>query len=145
MASILLFGLVLLALLGSIFMSGARPDNRATPSALFSEPVIPTPGIHELDLSHRGISDTLPAEIRQMGELEILNVSYNNMTNLPAEIGQLSNLRILNVSHNKLTGIPHEIGNLQKLKVLDLSGNDISATDLDVIRERLPATTQIIL
>jgi Leucine-rich repeat (LRR) protein len=67
------------------------------------------------------------------------------MTGLPAELGQLSKLRVLNASDNQLTGIPHELGNLQNLEVLDLSGNNISEQDLQIIRSRLPTSTQIIL
>ena len=98
-----------------------------------------------LDLSHNALTGAMPAEIRFLKDLEVLNVSYNDMTGLPAELGQLKKLRILNVSNNRLTGIPRELGDLSNLQVLDLSGNDISKQDLDVIRARLPSSTQIIL
>ena len=98
-----------------------------------------------LDLSHNALTGAMPAEIRFLQDLEVLNVSYNDMTGLPAELGQLKKLRILNVSNNRLTGIPRELGDLGNLQVLDLSGNDISQQDLDVIRARLPSSTQIIL
>ena len=98
-----------------------------------------------LDLSHNALTGAMPAEIRFLQDLEVLNVSYNDMTGLPAELGQLKKLRILNVSNNRLTGIPRELGDLGNLQVLDLSGNDISQQDLDVIRARLPSSTRIIL
>jgi len=98
-----------------------------------------------LDLSHNALTGAIPAEIRFLQDLEVLNMSDNDMTGLPAELGQLKKLRILNVSNNRLTGIPRELGDLSNLQVLDLSGNDISKQDLDVIRARLPASTQIIL
>jgi hypothetical protein len=53
--------------------------------------------------------------------------------------------RTLDLANNKLTGLPNELSNLQKLKTLNLSGNAYSQKDLDYIKSRLPATTQIIL
>lgn len=96
-----------------------------------------------LDLSSNAFTGALPAEIRHLSNLEVLDISNNRMTGLPAELGQLAKLRILNASNNRLTGIPHELGNLQKLEVLDLSGNDVSEQDLNIIRAKLPASTEI--
>jgi len=101
--------------------------------------------LQQLDISNNKLTGALPAEIRFLQNLEILDISNNQMTGLPAELGQLSKLRILNASSNKLTGIPHELGNLQNLEVLDLSDNDISEQDLEIIRAKLPKTTEIIL
>lgn len=101
--------------------------------------------LEKLDISNNRLEGALPAEIRFLQKLRILDMSDNAMTGLPAELGQLSELRMLDVSNNNLTGIPHELGNLQNLEVLDLSDNSISPQDLDVIRAKLPKTTEIIL
>lgn len=110
----------------------------------FPRSILADVGRFEINLSGLGISETIPAEIRQLSSLRVLDVSDNSMTNLPAEIGQLSELRILDVSNNKLTGIPHEIGSLKKLEVLDVSGNQVSEYDLEIIRAQLPESTRII-
>lgn len=111
----------------------------------FPADILTLTATRSLNLSHNALTGAMPAEIRHLSDLEVLDVSYNNMTGLPAEIGQLKKLRVLNASHNQLTGIPREIGDLGNLEVLDLSGNDISNQDLEFIRARLPSTTRIIL
>lgn len=97
-----------------------------------------------LDVSGRGLTGSLKAEIRQLSRLRELDLGDNQFTGLPAEIGQLRELEILNLSNNPLTGLPHELGNLANLKVLDLSGTNYSEFDLEVIAERLPASVTII-
>jgi Leucine-rich repeat (LRR) protein len=100
-------------------------------------------GLLELDVSDNRIEGALPAEIRRLQTLEVLDASGNKMTGVPAEIGQLRELRILNLADNDLTGLPRELGNLQKLELLDVSGNPYSEIDLEGIRSALPATTVI--
>lgn len=99
--------------------------------------------LQQLDLSNNALTGALPAEIRNLQNLEVLILNNNNMTGLPAELGQLTKLRVLNVADNQLTGIPNELGNLQQLDILNLSGNNISTQDLEAIRSKLPTTTQI--
>ena len=67
------------------------------------------------------------------------------MTGVPAEIGQLQNLEVLDLSNNQLTGLPNELANLKKLKIFNLSGNNYSQMDLEVIKTGLPSGVQIIL
>jgi Leucine-rich repeat (LRR) protein len=95
--------------------------------------------LEELDLSHNALTGALPAEVRRLSELKVLDLSNNNFTGVPAEIGQLKNLEILDLSHNALTGLPYELGNLAKLRVLDISGNAYSEADLSQIKKNLPA------
>ena len=66
------------------------------------------------------------------------------MTGVPAEIGQLQNLEVLDLSNNQFTGLPYELGNLKNLKILNISGNNYSQLDLDIILEKLPAGVKII-
>ena len=101
--------------------------------------------LEELNISNNNINGALPAEIRFLKNLKVLNASNNIMTGVPAEIGQLSNLEVLDLSNNKLTGLPYELGNLKKLKILILSGNSYSKQDLDLIKKGLPESTEIVL
>lgn len=99
--------------------------------------------VTSLDLSDNALEGALPAEIRHMRALQVLDVSGNLMTGVPAEIGQLQELRVLDLSDNRLTGLPYELGQLQNLELLDLSGNAYSQIDLSLIEKTLPETTVI--
>ncbi len=109
------------------------------------EYVLSRTNLEELNISNNKLSGALPAEIRHLQNLKVLNASNNNMTGVPAEVGQLRNLEVLDLSNNQLTGLPYELGNLGNLKILNLSGNDYAQQDLEVIKEGLPEDTEIIL
>lgn len=97
-----------------------------------------------LDVSNNNLTGAIQAEIRNLQNLKVLRAANNKMTGVPAEIGQLQKLEVLDLSNNQLTGLPQEMGNLKNLKLLDLSGNNYSKQDLDYIKARLPAETEII-
>ncbi|HLC83818.1 MAG TPA: leucine-rich repeat domain-containing protein, partial [Bacteroidia bacterium] len=107
--------------------------------------VLDKTGLEELDISNNNLTGSLPAEIRLLQKLRVLDASDNNMTGVPAEVGQLANLEILDLSNNQLTGLPYELGNLKNLKTLNLAGNDYSEQDLEIIKQGLPADVEIIL
>lgn len=94
--------------------------------------------LQEFDLSVNNLTGALPAEIRHLKNLKVLNVSHNKMTGIPAEIGQLSNLVTLDYSYNQITGMPYEMANLKNLRTLNLTGNNFSEYDLAIITKDLP-------
>ncbi|MBY0309685.1 leucine-rich repeat domain-containing protein [Patescibacteria group bacterium] len=109
-----------------------------TPSYIFGQT-----NIEELNLSNNSLGGSLPAEVRLLQNLKVLNVSNNKFTGVPAEIGQLRNLEVLDLSNNEITGLPNELGNLSKLKVLNLQGNDYSEADLAAIEQKLPDSVEV--
>lgn len=109
----------------------------------FPKYILDMRSLENLDLSNNELSETLPAEIKNLSNLKILNLANNQMTNLPAELGQLKYLEELNLSNNNFTGLPHELGNLKNLKTLNLRGNNYSQADLDIISAKLENTAII--
>ena len=129
----------------------AQPDSVAVPSTVtpsqieiyqgYSFPV----DVQSVNLSGKGLTGSLMAEVRHLENLKVLDISNNAFTGLPAEVGQLYNLKTLNLSNNRLTGLPQELGNLSSLQILDLRGNNISTTDLQIIRSHLSPNTTILV
>ncbi|MFC1722131.1 leucine-rich repeat domain-containing protein [Patescibacteria group bacterium] len=107
--------------------------------------VLSNTSLEELDISDNNLTGALPAEIRHLSNLRVLDASDNKMTGVPAEVGQLSKLEVLDLSNNELTGLPYELGNLKSLKTLDLSGNAYAEQDLEIIKNGLSSSVEIIL
>jgi Leucine-rich repeat (LRR) protein len=81
---------------------------------------------------------TFPSElIPMLSELEVLDLSSNNIENIPYNIENLSKLKELNLSDNKLTNIPDSILKLKKLKYLNLYNNNLSSYTKMNIRSTL--------
>jgi len=100
--------------------------------------------LEELYLDNNLLTGALPAEIRKMPKLRILDAHKNNLTGLPAEIGQLKNLQIVNFSDNGIDTMPNEIANIKgNLQVFNLSGNKYSLESIRKIEDMLP-NTQVI-
>lgn len=111
---------------------------------VYDDVAIPS-DIEILNLSGKGMSGSLKAEIRYLSELKELDISNNYFTGLPAEVGQLSKLEVLNLSNNPFTGLPYELSNLKSLKVLDLRGTNYSEQDLSVIKVGFSDSVNIIV
>lgn len=124
----------------STSQGGASLDYSNKGLTQFPKEILSKTDTTSLNLSHNGLTGSLPAEIKNLTSLQTLDVSYNNMSGIPAEIGQMHSLKIINYSYNNITGLPNELGNLAQLQLLDLRGNNPSQQDLSGIRSKLPNT-----
>ena len=82
--------------------------------------------------------ESLPPQVGDLSDLEVLDVSYNRLTSLPNEIGQLQRLRRLAFTRNKVSVLP-ELDELYEMQQLDLSFNDfteVPVSDLERLLDR---------
>ncbi|MBC1501307.1 hypothetical protein HB943_11900 [Listeria weihenstephanensis] len=84
-----------------------------------------------ISLNSKGLTGSIPPEIKYFSNLVILNLYNNNLTgSIPAEIGSLSKLEQMSIQNNLLTGtIPKELGNLTSLRSeCNLANNQLTGT-----------------
>lgn len=84
-------------------------------------------GLKELDaqgsLAVKSDLRSLPIGIKELKNLQSLNLSNTQLRELPEEIGYLTNLQILWLNSTCLIKLPESIGDLSRLKKLYLSGS----------------------
>ena len=68
---------------------------------------------------------TLPKELFQLKNLEVLVLNNNGVTSIPPDIKKLKKLRVLEIQDNSISKIPDELVTLPKLEILRLSGNSL--------------------
>ena len=54
----------------------------------------------------------MPQSIGGFEQLQVLDLSHNQLTNLPKAIGKITSLKTLDFSHNEIYELPDEVGNL---------------------------------
>ena len=100
-----------------------------------SEPFLPT-NLEELVLINNEIESI--EEIKQLTNLQILNLSDNNINIITNKIKYLKNLTDLKLCNNKIKIIPEEIKYLIKIKFIILSDNQI-----EIIPEEIKYLTSL--
>ncbi len=83
-----------------------------------------------LVLSENGLEGTIPPEIGNLTNLDLLDLSGNELSGtIPPELSNLVNLRVLYLSGNALSGeIPSELSKLTGLTRVSLSYNQLSGS-----------------
>ena len=83
-----------------------------------------------LILNNNQLSGGMPAELGELGKLEILNLRHNQLSRaIPSEFSGLTSLTRLDLLDNQLTGsIPSELGSMESLERLELNGNQLTGS-----------------
>lgn len=64
-------------------------------------------------------------QLTGMANLEILDLSKNQITSFPAEPGQLASLKVLSLNHNRLYTLPSYLTTFDNLKVFKVASNPL--------------------
>ena len=81
--------------------------------------------VRSLDLSSCSLNE-LPCAVRGLAvSLEVLNVTWNQLSNLPEWFGELHALKYFDCSFNRLESLPNSLSKLSRLKELHLSDNNL--------------------
>lgn len=67
----------------------------------------------------------VPESLKQLTQLQQLNLSHNQLTEVPESLRQLTKLQQLDLSDNKIAFLPEWIGNLKQLRTLYLHHNKL--------------------
>ena len=82
--------------------------------------------LQSLDMSDNQLQHFLIERMfYSLGQLKILNLNGNRLTDLPRETHMLQELRQLHIERNRFEEIPQIISRLEKLEMLDISHNEI--------------------
>ncbi|XP_028620719.1 ras suppressor protein 1 isoform X1 [Grammomys surdaster] len=85
--------------------------------------------ITQLVLSHNKLT-TVPPNVAELKNLEVLNFFNNQIEELPTQISSLQKLKHLNLGMNRLNTLPRGFGSLPALEVLDLTYNNLNEHSL---------------
>ncbi|OOO03809.1 Leucine rich repeat 4 [Aspergillus oryzae] len=94
--------------------------------------------VKDLKLAKNHLQGSFPADIKNLSNLEVLDLHSNSLTELPNEVAYLTSLRVLNVGDNHLSTLPFE--GLSKLSLKELSAPNNRLKDT-----LLPASVQALM
>jgi len=69
--------------------------------------------------------ESIPTELGDLPELNVLDLSKNKLLELPPVLQKLSKLAILKLNNNQLYSLPEWLGNMKVLKNLSLANNNL--------------------
>ncbi len=155
------------------YSSTALLKSKYIPDSVFQMTNLRHLSVQGMDCDYREVDDKgnditkcwmiseIPPQIKNLNQLETLQLNVNSISNIPIELTELKNLKSLILDDNSglsdidnvvklenleflslngcnISKLPDNIGQLKKLKSLGLAGNSISETEKDRIKKALP-------
>lgn len=101
--------------------------------------VLELAGLRDLRLAKNGLAGSFLHDIGRLGNLEVLDLHDNSLTDLPDTLADLSCLRVLNVGHNQLLSLPFELISTLPLKEIIAPKNKLQGTLIPASVHKLDA------
>ena len=155
------------------YSSTAKLKSKFIPDSVFQMTNLRHLAIQGMDCDYREIDyngndvtkcwmiSEIPSKIKNLKQLETLQLNVNSISKIPIELVELKKLKSLDLTDNiglsdidnvvkleqlenlglngcNITKLPENIGHLKKLKSLGLAGNNISSTEKERIKKALP-------
>lgn len=105
--------------------SYANPPHLASQAARIALSPTDFSELSTLTLRHTNLSTLSP--IHELGNLRVIDASYNNLTSIPLSITGCKQLRVLNLGFNKIQAFPSVVMHLPHLCTLLLHNNPINS------------------
>jgi Leucine-rich repeat (LRR) protein len=134
-----LHNLKVLNLFGALDSRQIESEASQSQAKVLPEAIRQLVNLEELNLGRNGIT-SIPAQVASLHKLRKLSLDYNEIHKLPAFIGSLKNLCELSLLGNGGVELPLSLSNLKGLKI-GMGNNRLSIKDQEKLKRLFPKAT----